>query len=193
MRELAIKYKTSKDTVKKILSESGVEIRPRNKRRSILFGKESEVIERYRNGESLESISRSFDCANKTVRRIVENSLDIRTPGFYRQSKCDFVYRNGYRFVLVDDSYPKKRKGSRFYPEHILIIEKEVGRLLNGKKEHVHHVDLDKGNNDRKNLLLCLKKRHAEIHNQLDSIVSELIKEGVIVFNLETKRYERKK
>jgi hypothetical protein len=44
-----------------------------------------------------------------------------------------------------------------------------------------------------KNLLLCPKKEHAEIHNQLDSIVSELIKDEVIIFNSDKRHYERKK
>jgi hypothetical protein len=40
-----------------------------------------------------------------------------------------------------------------------LTIEKEFGKLLNGKKEHIHHVDLDKSSNSRKKSIVVSEKR----------------------------------
>ena len=67
-------------------------------------------------------------------------------------------------------------------PEHILIMEKKLGRPIQ-KDEIVHHIDLDKLNNDKSNIYVCeTNSNHLSIHRQLESIAGGLVKDGFIIF-----------
>lgn len=96
---------------------------------------------------------------------------------------------DGYKGILVDE-HPraKEYKGGRYIMEHILIIEKEIGRHLE-PHEIVHHIDGDKLNNNPENLFLCSgenRKESSQIHNHAhdtaEKIVFELYKKGLIKF-----------
>ena len=74
---------------------------------------------------------------------------------------------------------------------HIIIAEKKYGRkILVG--EPIHHIDLDKLNNSKKNLFLCKdENEHNQlIQNVLLSLVRKLFDKGILVFNRTTNEYE---
>jgi len=51
------------------------------------------------------------------------------------------------------------------------------------RKELVHHIDGDKGNNDLENLLVCHNsKEHNRIHGQLEALAFLLYQKGTIKF-----------
>jgi hypothetical protein len=96
----------------------------------------------------------------------------------------------GYRQVIVDDYHPRKkdRKGGNYIFEHILVVEKNIGRFLE-KHEIVHHIDKDKQNNSIENLYLFSgkdNKESAQMHNaaheSLEQITIELYKSGLVEF-----------
>ena len=96
----------------------------------------------------------------------------------------------GYKQVIVDDYHPRKktRKGGNYIFEHILIMEKILGRFLE-EHEIVHHIDGDKRNNSEENLYLCSgedKKESSQIHNHAhdtaEKLVFELYKKGLVKF-----------
>lgn len=64
---------------------------------------------------------------------------------------------------------------------HRIAYEKLIGRCLR-PDEVLHHIDQDKLNNDLKNLYLCSKSGHMELHRKLDKVVSDLIKMNYIKF-----------
>ena len=66
--------------------------------------------------------------------------------------KGGIVYNDkGYRFISMP-THPQANSGG-YVREHILVIEKSIGRfLLLG--EVIHHIDGDRKNNDIKNLRL---------------------------------------
>lgn len=66
-----------------------------------------------------------------------------------------FIDRRGYVLQYVGN-------GS-YIREHRLVIEKEIDRKLRSD-EIIHHLDANKQNNDRKNLLLCNIQEHMRIH-----------------------------
>ena len=72
-------------------------------------------------------------------------------------------------------------KGRRV-AEHIYIIENEIGRKLT-KDECIHHIDMDKLNNDKSNLMLMTKSKHRKLHHAYELYTANLIKSGVITLN----------
>lgn len=61
-------------------------------------------------------------------------------------------------------------------------MEDKVGRSLSSI-ERVHHIDLDKTNNDPENLLLCKNpSEHLFLHRELEYIAGQLVRSGVIRF-----------
>lgn len=53
-----------------------------------------------------------------------------------------------YKYIYVPDHPHANSTG--FYYEHIVVMEKHLGRYLY-KDETVHHIDLNKNNNDLSN------------------------------------------
>lgn len=68
---------------------------------------------------------------------------------------------HGYRYCYVPE-HPK-RINNCYVSEHILVIEKIIGRYLKND-EVVHHMDGDKLNNKIENLMLMLRKEHSKLH-----------------------------
>ena len=101
-----------------------------------------------------------------------------------------FNQSGGYKQIIVDDYHPRKkdRKGGNYIFEHILIVEKNIGRFTQ-EHELVHHIDKDKQNNDINNLHLFSGKDHKEsrqmhnaAHESLEDIAIELYKAGLVEF-----------
>jgi hypothetical protein len=67
---------------------------------------------------------------------------------------------NGYVLVWAP-GHPRASKKRVF--EHILVAEQKIGRPL-VKGEEVHHVDLDKQNNDPSNLMVVSASEHQKYH-----------------------------
>jgi len=67
---------------------------------------------------------------------------------------------HGYVRVRLPD-------GSRTY-EHKIVAERALGRALK-TDETVHHIDGDKTNNSPKNLLICKRAYHVELHTRLEA------------------------
>lgn len=80
--------------------------------------------------------------------------------------RCAYEYRrkqepkittgkDGYRHIWLSDGTSIK--------EHRYIMEKHLGRKLNGD-EHIHHKDFSRDNNAIENLIILTKGEHSRIH-----------------------------
>lgn len=105
--------------------------------------------------------------------------------GGIRYNQC-----GGYTQIIVDDYHPRKknRKGGNYIFEHILVMEKNIGRFLQNH-EIVHHIDKNKQNNSIENLHLFSGKDNKEssqmrnaAHESLEQISIELFKLGLVKF-----------
>jgi len=96
------------------------------------------------------------------------------------------VITGGYKNIK---KYEHPRANSNGYiAEHILIMEKKIGRFLK-TEEIVHHIDGNKLNNDKNNLYLCDKSSHRKIHNSVLKLTRTLYKNGIIKFDKEKSEY----
>lgn len=65
--------------------------------------------------------------------------------------------------------------------EHTLVYEKEKG-MLPLQNQVIHHIDMDKLNNNIDNLYLCNYKDHIKAHRSLEKIAKKLIAMGILGF-----------
>lgn len=84
--------------------------------------------------------------------------------------------KNGYLLVINKDHPRRKNIGYVF--EHRLIVEKILGRFLK-KGEEVHHIDRNRLNNKKENLMcFARKKSHRLFEEGNDVPDSEIIFDG---------------
>ena len=82
-----------------------------------------------------------------------------------------------------------KNKGAY---EHKIIYGDHIGRKIL-RTEKIHHIDMNKLNNDTNNMYLCKnKKDHSKIHSQMEDLAFSLF-EKYIWFDKENKIYTLKK
>lgn len=95
----------------------------------------------------------SISCARKHYFK--ENGKEIH-PSWKGGRR---ITGSGY-IEIHDPSHPRARKNGYVF-EHILVMEKKVGRSIS-KDEDVHHKDENKQNNDPDNLELLTKSEHSK-------------------------------
>lgn len=61
-----------------------------------------------------------------------------------------------------------------YRPEHILVVEKTIGRKLK-YPEVVHHINGNKHDNRTKNLLVCTESYHRYLHNRMSYLYQQLV------------------
>ncbi len=71
----------------------------------------------------------------------------------------------------------------RWALEHVLVIEKRIGRKL-ALGEIVHHIDGDRQNNADENLYLCRDhQHHMAVERQLKETFRAMLKSGKVTFS----------
>lgn len=68
---------------------------------------------------------------------------------------------DGYVFKYCP-KHPRANNG--YVPLHQLVMETKIGRFLDTRSEHVHHIDENPSNNDHENLQLVSPMEHRRIH-----------------------------
>jgi len=97
--------------------------------------------------------------------------------------------KEGYPEIYIGKNYPYRPGGYTTLREHIYVMECHLKRRLT-KGEIVHHIDGDKRNNKLENLFLTNVNEHNKLHGESESIIFELVKQGKVIFNRKTARYE---
>lgn len=97
--------------------------------------------------------------------------------------------RDGYPEIYIGKNYPYRTGGYTSIREHIFVMENYLGRRIE-KGEIVHHIDGNKSNNSIDNLFLTTVAEHNKLHAESESIIFELVKHDLVVFNKDIARYE---
>jgi hypothetical protein len=106
------------------------------------------------------------------------------------------IYEDGWRIKKAYYGYVVKRiwndrhKGE-WVTQHRYNMEQYLGRKLL-RTEIVHHIDMDKTNNNINNLWLCNHSTHTTAHGSMNIAVAGLIEKGLVEFN-EGKYYLKEK
>lgn len=96
-------------------------------------------------------------------------------------------YTTGYKQIYVEGYHPRKKiktktqKVMNYVFEHIIVMEKHIGRFLE-EDEVVHHIDENRLNNDISNLYLCTKSNHGKLHQKIENLAILLYKHKLINF-----------
>jgi len=143
---------------------------------------EKEVLKLYDSGMSATQIGKKFGKFTTSITRILKRNGRKISDGKGKNHsgwKGGRGLKSGYWTVYKPD-HPRAMNIRRVW-EHILVMEKHLGRPIT-KKEHIHHIDFDRQNNDPKNLYVCSGKEHSNIHGSLEQVVCKLFKQGIIKF-----------
>ena len=97
--------------------------------------------------------------------RLLKEKIIVPTPD-----------KNGYLRIMLSKNKDKKR----FYI-HELVAQAFLKDYIKGKI--VHHIDYNNQNNYFKNLYVCTRSEHTEIHNKTDRLIKELIEKGIVKFD----------
>ena len=80
-----------------------------------------------------------------------------------------YIDDRGYRILYGEQTKGHRRTNNQCVAEHILIMEKYIGRRIQ-KGEHVHHINGDRQDNRLGNLQLLSSSEHAKVHNIFGSL-----------------------
>jgi|ERR1700757_140084 len=133
-------------------------------------------------------------CRYCSVRRsgIAKRGRPSHNKGKIQQAKhvgSHYVNSSGYIETWVGKHTLPKMSGG-YYREHRLQAEVDIGRNLMDN-EKVHHIDGDKTHNWSSNLFVCRDDaHHRNVHNQLERLSMDLVKQGAIKFNYSLGIYE---
>lgn len=89
--------------------------------------------------------------------KITKNKAYCSRKCYNQHRRKPFIICNGYKKILKHGHHRADKNG--YVYEHVLVMEKHLGRLIK-LPEEIHHKDKCRSNNAISNLLLC--KNHEE-------------------------------
>jgi len=99
-----------------------------------------------------------------------------------KKAKHGPINDRGYWYIR-DPAHAHATKNG-YVAEHIVVATNIIGRPLK-YNEVVHHINLKKEDNRPDNLIILTRKRHAQLHAQLDAVAAKLLEENIIAFTAE--------
>lgn len=126
---------------------------------------------------------------SKSTLQVKRQKIKNRLVGTYGKRRP----RGKTKYIEVwtgtDSWHQKNPKNNGWIREHIFVIQEELGYVI-PTGHVVHHIDGNKRNNDKKNLILLTVEEHNNAHAKSEQLIFQLVKNGTIIFNRHTKLYE---
>lgn len=155
-------------------------------------GVQKEMVKRYRSGESATKIAKSMGLYATSVGRVLKrNGITMRDTrsGENHPSWKGGRTGKGDNYIGIWKPEHERADSQGYVYEHTLVMEEKIGRLPIKGKEVIHHIDLDKHNNDPNNLYLCGYIEHTTLHRDLDRLVKPMLEMGLLEFDCEQGKY----
>lgn len=126
------------------------------------------------------SKSNKINMKNKETRVKISKSSKLWWSKELERLRGRIKTKDGY--ILIKDHKHPNKDSNNYVQEHVKIMSKHIKRsLLLG--EIIHHIDLDKTNNNINNLYLCKNRsEHAKIHWSVNKLVKYFIKNKILQF-----------
>lgn len=99
---------------------------------------------------------------NDNVKDILINLSKKRRGPLNHKWNGGVSRQNGYVLIRCE-GHPRARKGSHYVFEHIIVMEKSLGRHLESG-EIIHHINGIKSDNRIENLVVMSRKEHVNLH-----------------------------
>lgn len=125
----------------------------------------------------------SHNSSGNLSRRLKKIGVEIRKMrGENHNCWKGGVISKGDNYVGIWTPNHPRADNQGYVYEHTLVYEKHNG-CLPQENEVLHHIDLNKKNNDIKNLYLCGHREHATIHRSIENIIEPLLENQIIIFD----------
>ncbi|MFZ5559368.1 MAG: HNH endonuclease [Patescibacteria group bacterium] len=139
---------------------------------SKIFLTKQELSDKYwKENKSFKDIAKEYNVCHATIQNLF-NKFNLPRRQFQQLKpkgkdswswKGGFFIRNGYKFIKTDNHPTRSHNG--YVPEHILVMEQNLNRILNSQ-EVVHHKDGNKLNNILSNLKLFNSEKEHQAYEQ---------------------------
>jgi len=144
---------------------------------------QKKMIDLFKNGKSASSIAKELGLYTTSVTRVLKRN-GLKMPSGKGKEHSNWKggrgLKSGY-WTVYNPTHPRALNIGRVW-EHLLVMEKHLGRYVN-KSEPIHHIDFDRQNNKITNLYLCKdNSEHQQVYKSLHKVVGKLVNKGIIKF-----------
>jgi len=144
---------------------------------------QKKMVKLFNKGISAIKIAKELNLCTRSVTRVLKRKGCKMKSGKGSEHsgwKGGRGLKCGY-WTIYYPGHPRTLNNGRVF-EHIIILEKYIGRMIS-KKEPIHHIDFNRQNNEIKNLYLCKNNsEHQNVYKSLHKVVGILVNNGVIKF-----------
>ena len=135
--------------------------------------------------KNLGVVGKEFNLQRTQISRVLKrNGIEVarnNSGSEHPHWKGGFNNNKGDGYLGIWSPLHERADGGGYVYAHTLEYEKHTGKLPQ-KNEVLHHIDLDKRNNDYSNLFLCGHRKHLEIHRKIEKLIRPLMEKGFIKF-----------
>lgn len=193
LRQIAEKYNFNHKTVLKYLRIFNIPVKKGNRDYVILSNKlytQKEWLSKQYKIRTASDMAKDCSVHSFTIRKWlryhgikIRNASECRKGKFHSEFKGNSFISNGYRMIYSPNNPRCKKKESNYLAEHILFMEKYLGRHLTSS-EQIHHKNGNKLNNSLNNLkLFPSSSKHIKYEMLLGDFAKKLLFSNTSVSN----------